>query len=111
MLRIISKKCFNKTILDIISKNSFLQELYSARGDLELASRSSIFEFDILINLKNSGVNATLNFEYVCENCKQVSPFAFHRCSFCHNIDTSRVEWSLTKDYHKDFSEENNSFQ
>jgi len=97
--------------LDIISKNSFLRELYSARGDLDLAQGSSVFEFDILINLKNSSVDANLNFEYLCDSCKQVYPFAFHRCSYCHAIDTSRVEWSLTKDYRKDFSEENNSFQ
>jgi tetratricopeptide (TPR) repeat protein len=97
--------------LDIISKNSFLRELYSARGDLNLATRSSIFEFDVLINLKNRSVNANLNFEYLCASCKQIHPFAFNRCSYCHSIDTSRVEWSLVKDYHRDFSEENNSFQ
>jgi tetratricopeptide (TPR) repeat protein len=97
--------------LDIITKNSFLRELYTARGDLNLATKSSIFEFDVLIHLNNSSVNANLNFEYLCDNCKQVYPFAFNRCSYCHAIDSSKVEWSLTKDYHKDFSEENNSFQ
>ena len=97
--------------LDIISKNSFLRELYTARGDLDLATQSSIFEFDILINLKHTTVSAGLNFEYLCDNCKQAYPFAFNRCTFCHAIDTSKVEWSVTKNYHKDFSEENNSFQ
>ena len=96
--------------LDIISQNGYLRELYTARGDVELATKSSVFEFDILINLKNK-VNATLSFEYICNNCKQVYPFAFSRCSHCHAIDSSRVEFSLCKDYHKDFSEENNSFQ
>ena len=97
--------------LDIISKNSYLRELYSARGDIDEAAGSSIFEFDILIGLKRSSVNATLNFEYICNSCKQIYPFIFHRCSNCHSIDTAIVEWSITKDYHKDFSEENNSFQ
>ena len=96
--------------LDIITKNGYLRELYTARGDIELATKSSVFEFDILISLKNR-VNATLNFEYICDSCKQVYPFAFNRCSNCHSIDTSRIELSLVKDYHKDFSEENNSFQ
>ena len=96
--------------LDIISKNGYLRELYTARGDFDLVTKSSIFEFDILINLKNK-VNATLSFEYICDNCKQVYPFAFHRCTHCHAIDTSRIEYILTKDYHRDFSEENNSFQ
>ena len=97
--------------LDIISKNSYLRELYSARGDIDEATGSSIFEFDVLIGLKRSSVNATLNFEYICNSCKQIYPFIFHRCSHCHSIDTAIVEWSITKDYHKDFSEENNSFQ
>ncbi len=97
--------------LDIISKNSFLRELYSARGDVTLAQTSSNFELDILINLQQTKLNATLHFEYSCECCKHVAPFAFHRCSFCHAIGTSKVEWSIVKDYHKDFSEENNSFQ
>ena len=95
---------------DIISKTSYLRELYSARGDTDEAKSSTIFEFDVLINLKGSS-NATLNFEYMCDNCKQIYPFAFNRCSSCHAIDTALVEFSLTKDYHRDFSEENNSFQ
>jgi len=96
--------------LDIIAKNSFLRELYTARGDVSLSTKSNIFEFDILIKLA-SKANATLSFEYICHECKSVSPFAFSRCSICHAIDTAQVEWSLSKDYAKDFSEENNSFQ
>jgi len=96
--------------LDIISKNSFLRELYTARGDVKLSTKSTIFEFDILIKLA-SKANATLSFEYICNECKSVSPFAFSRCSICHAIDTAQVEWSLSRDYTKDFSEENNSFQ
>ncbi len=95
---------------DIISRTSYLRELYSARGDISDANSSSIFEFDVLIKLQ-SGSNATLNFEYMCDNCKQIYPFVFNRCSSCHAIDTAVVEFSLTKDYHRDFSEENNSFQ
>ncbi|HUH43120.1 MAG TPA: tetratricopeptide repeat protein [Sulfurimonas sp.] len=93
-----------------IMQNGFLKELYSAKGYIKEASSSSIFELDILINL-DSKVNATLGFEYICNSCKVVFPFAFHRCSNCHSIGTSRAELSLVKDYHKDFSEENNSFQ
>ena len=103
----IDKKDLN---LAIITKNSYLRELYTARGDFSLATKSSIFEFNILINLK-SNINVTLNFEYICDNCKQVYPFAFNRCSNCQSIDTLRVAFNLTKDYHEDFSKENNSFQ
>ena len=103
----VDKKDLN---LDIITQNGYLRELYTARGDVRLAVSSSTFELDVLINLSKS-TNATLSFEYVCDNCKVVFPFAFNRCSGCHSIDTSRIELSLTKDYHRDFSEENNSFQ
>ncbi|MCF6339912.1 MAG: tetratricopeptide repeat protein [Sulfurimonas sp.] len=95
---------------DIIMQNSYLKELYSAKGYIDETQKSSVFEFDVLIGL-NDSVNATLSFEYICDNCKQISPFAFSRCSICHSIDTSRVELNLVKNYHKDFSEENNSFQ
>ena len=96
--------------LDIISKNSYLRELYTARGDVELADDSSVFEFDMLIKLKKYS-NATLNFEYICSNCSHSYPFAFKRCSSCHSINTIKVEYSLTKNYIRNFSEENNSFQ
>lgn len=95
---------------DIITKNSYLRELYSARGDVDLSKSSTVFEFDVLINLK-SNTNVTLNFEYLCENCKQVFPFVFNRCSSCHTIDSAVVEMSLIKDHYRDFSEETNSFQ
>ena len=104
-------RCDRKNLnLDIISKNSFLRELYTARGDVALSTKSDIFEFDILIKLE-AKANATLSFEYICSSCKNVSPFAFSRCSTCHAIDSAQVEWSLSRDYSKDFSEENNSFQ
>ena len=95
---------------DIIAKNGYLRELYSARGECSLENSSSIFEFDILIKLQNRA-SATLAFEYVCSSCKAVYPFVFHRCFTCHNIATSKVEYRLIKDYRKDFYEENNSFQ
>jgi len=95
---------------DIIKNNGYLKELYTAKGYVNEVTKSSVFEFDVLINL-HKNASATLSFEYICESCKQVFPFGFNRCSSCHAIDTSRVELSLVKDYHKDYSEENNSFQ
>jgi len=94
--------------LDIIASNSFLCELFTAKGVVDLAKSSSVFELDVLIKLRH--VNepcATLQFEYLCQECKQVFPFAFHRCPSCHSIDTIMCETLLTKD----FIEENHSFQ
>ncbi|WP_297441569.1 hypothetical protein [Sulfurimonas sp.] len=96
--------------LDIISKSQYLKDLYSARGDISLCTQSSIFEFDVLIKLNGSS-NATLSFEYICSKCKGSYPFAFNRCSSCHVIDTAVLEYSLSRDYAKEFREENNSFQ
>lgn len=95
---------------DIISNNGYLRELYSARGDIQSSIRSSVFEFDMLINL-NKKVLTSLSFEYICDNCKNIFPFAFSRCSNCHSIDTQRVDITLIKDFHRNYSEENNSFQ
>ena len=94
---------------DIIAQNGFLRELYTARGDISTATSSLTFELDVLINLDKK-TNATLNFEYLCDNCKQVYPFAFTRCTSCNAIDKSVIELDLVKDYHIDFSMENNSF-
>lgn len=94
--------------LDIISSNSYLRELYSAKGIVDLAKTSSVFELDVLINLQKSKYRgADLQFEYLCDSCKQVFPFSFHRCPSCLDIDTLRNEMMLTN---KSF-EANLSFQ
>lgn len=94
--------------LDIISQNLYLRELFSAKGSVALAQNSSVFEFDLLINLKKCDYKgATLRFEYICKQCKQIYPFAFHRCPSCHAIDSVQSEVVVSKEY----SEAYNSFQ
>lgn len=84
--------------LDIISSNSYLRELYSAKGLVKSADTSAIFELDVLIQLQSSGYKeANLQFEYLCNECKQVFPFSFHRCPNCLGIDTVQSEMLLTK--------------
>ena len=93
---------------DIISQNVYLRELYSAKGFVSLEKSSSVFEFDLLINLRKSDYKgATLSFEYICKQCKQIFPFAFHRCPSCQAIDSILSEPIISKEY----SENNNSFQ
>jgi hypothetical protein len=93
---------------DIISQNVYLRELFSAKGFVNMEQSSSVFEFDLLINLRKSGYKgAALTFEYICKNCKQIYPFAFHRCPNCHSIDSALSEPMISKEY----SEKNNSFQ
>ncbi len=87
--------------LDIISSNAYLQELYSAKGVLNSADESAIFELDVLIKLQNSGYqDADIQFEYLCNECKQVFPFSFHRCPNCLGIDTVQNEMLLTRAGH-----------
>jgi lipopolysaccharide biosynthesis regulator YciM len=94
--------------LDIISQNLYLRELFSAKGCVALAQSSGVFEFDLLINLKKCDYKgATLRFEYICKQCKQIYPFAFHRCPSCHAIDSVQSEMVVSKEY----GEAYNSFQ
>lgn len=94
--------------LDIISSNTYLRELFSARGSLNLAEGSSIFELDILIALHRCGVaKSTLQFEYTCHQCNQISFLPFHRCPHCHAIDSVQSIMNLSKERF----EENNSLQ
>ncbi len=93
--------------LDIIAQNDFLRELFTAKGVVDLADESSVFELDVLIKLRHAGEKgANIQFEYLCDNCKQVFPFSFHRCPSCHTIDSITNEMILTKDT----IEENYSF-
>ncbi|MDP3267028.1 MAG: tetratricopeptide repeat protein [Sulfuricurvum sp.] len=97
-----------KLDLAIISRNVYLCELFTARGAVELAQNSSVFELDTLIALRKCGSSkATLQFEYACSECKQISFIPFHRCPHCHTIDTVSPILILSKEHF----EENNSFQ
>lgn len=94
--------------LDIIASNTYLRELFSAKGSVNLAEGSSIFELDTLIALRRCGVTkATLQFEYTCDKCNTISFLPFHRCPHCHAIDSVNVFMNLSKERF----EENNSLQ
>lgn len=93
--------------LDIISSNGYLRQLYSARGSVNLAQNSSDLELDVLIKLRRCGhTDNDLQFEYLCGRCKQIFPFAFHRCPHCHAIDSIIPETLLSKGHY----EESNTF-
>jgi pentatricopeptide repeat protein len=95
--------------INVIKKDNFLKELFSAKGYVDLASNSDIFELDILINVDKK-VNASLNFEFICDKCKVAYPFGFNRCSNCHAIDTATIEYTLIRDYTRNADEEGYSF-
>ena len=94
--------------LDIIASNTFLRELFSAKGSVDLAEGSSVFELDVLITLRRCGLpKATLQFEYSCDECNTISFLPFHRCPHCHAIDSVQSIMNLSKERF----EENNSLQ
>ncbi len=84
--------------LDIIANNGYLRELFSANGLNKLAQNSSVFELDVLIKLRQfASPVATLQFEYLCNECKRINPFVFHRCPHCNALDSVVTELVLTK--------------
>lgn len=84
--------------LDIISQNGYLRELFTAKGTTSLATKSNTFELDVLIKLRTiDELGATLTYEYLCQECKNILPFSFHRCPNCYAIDTVVSKPALTK--------------
>ncbi len=69
----------------------FLKELYTAKGYVKEAKGSSIFELDVLIHYKD----ADLDFEFLCNECKNIFPFAFTRCPQCQSVGSPSVEMIL----------------
>jgi len=91
---------------DTIAKYSYLRELFSAKGYDTHASQSDTFELNVLIGLKNNNsCSADLQFEYLCDECKNVFPFSFHRCPNCLQVDTLRCELILSRaKYEEDYT-------
>ncbi len=69
----------------------FLQELYSAKGYVDLVDSSGLFEFDVLLHYPK----ATLVFEYLCPKCKGVFPLGFTRCPACYGLEPPVLEYTL----------------
>ena len=69
----------------------FLKELYTAKGYVKEVQSSTIFELDVLIHYKN----ADLDFEFLCNQCKNIFPFAFTHCPQCQSVGSPSVELIL----------------
>ncbi len=90
---------FDDINFDIVSKNKLLQEIYTAKGYIEEAHNSSIFELDMLIIAKKakSIFKPDLNFRFICTKCKTAHPIYESRCPHCHKILTFKAEPELTR--------------
>jgi lipopolysaccharide biosynthesis regulator YciM len=78
-------------------KYPLLRELYTAKGWIDAAKQSAIFEFDALIKLGDSKNIADLSFEYRCPRCMAGFPMRFLRCPNCLRAEIARVEPILVK--------------
>ena len=92
----------NDIDFDKIEKNTFLIELYNAKGYLRTLEHSSDFDLDILIliNHHDHKIKASLDFEFICSSCKYSHPIFDTRCPHCHNILTLNVKHRLTKSFY-----------
>ncbi len=83
---------------DRIKESPKLSAIFGARGDIEPSKPIGWFLIDMLGHLKKTGFNdATLQFAYLCSNCKQQFPVPFERCPRCLALDSVIVEREITK--------------
>jgi len=90
-------------------KAPLLQEISSARG---LTKPKDVvyeyFELEILAKLHAIDYKkASLNFEYICDECKNSFPVHFHRCPNCQAIASANIVPTITKEIYQ----ESTSFQ
>jgi tetratricopeptide (TPR) repeat protein len=90
-------------------KHRPLAELYSAKGWINAANESSVFEFDALIKLGEHKTIADLEFEYRCERCMASFPAHFYRCPSCQSAIGARIEPILVKNIKDDKESYENS--
>lgn len=94
---------YDDIIFDKVKENKFLEELYNAKGYLKTLEHSDDFDFDILmlINSHDHKINATLNFEFICNACKHSNPVFEKRCPHCHDILNYKVKHYLSKGFYE----------
>ena len=94
--------------IEIDSSHPIVLQIAMAKGQKAYESlEEGVFALDALAKLRFHGyTKATLSFEYVCMECKQVFPTHFYRCPQCQSINTASIQSALTKES----DEENNSF-
>jgi len=85
-------------------KAPLLQEISSARGLIEpKCENHTYFELEVLSNLQSVGYKkASLNFEYICNECKNSFPIHSHRCPNCQAIASASIEPVITKESYED---------
>ena len=94
--------------VNITCNDDTLKQIRMAKGEIPyIPSQKPIFALETLAKLRFHGyTDATLSFEYLCTECKQIFPIHFYRCPNCQSINTVCIQTSLAPLSH----EENLSF-
>lgn len=86
---------------DILTcKAPLVQQIAMAKGltPYHALENEAPFALDVLGKLQSVGyTKATLGFEYLCSECKQIFPIHFYRCPHCQSINTVTIQTTLTK--------------
>ncbi len=83
---------------NLISNNQFLEELYTAKGYINIQKSSDIFELDLMIKLESINQNrANLSFNFICTKCKKTHPVYESRCPNCNEILSLNPNMKLIK--------------
>ncbi len=99
----------DERVYNILTCNKDLvRAIAMAKGLIPYEKMEQIpFALEVLGELQYAGYQeATLGFEYMCMECKQVFPIHFYRCPHCQSIHTAKIHPLLTQVQH----EENLSF-
>jgi len=85
-------------------KAPLLKQISVARGlNDENIEKYDYFELEVLAKLNSLGYKkASLNFEYMCDDCKSSFPIHFNRCPNCQAIATANIEPVITKESYED---------
>lgn len=81
-------------------KNALVEHIAMARGlkPFEATEEEMPFAIEILAKLRTLDFNkATVGFEYLCLECKQIFPIHFYRCPNCQGIHTASIQTKLIK--------------
>ena len=85
---------------EVVNNDVVLEDIYTAKGYINKSQKSEIFELNILIALINSPTETKLdlNFEFICEKCKNTHPIYESRCPHCEDTLSFIIEPKLGKD-------------
>ena len=80
-----------------VNEYILLENIYTAKGYINKSKSSDNFELNVLIALKNSPTQTTLdlNFEFICDKCKKTHPIYESRCPHCEETLSFIVEPKL----------------